>query len=395
MQPLKYIFQILFLAFATALYSQPVSIDLYEPAGANARLPELYRANIVNSHTEALNCYLVATVTEDQDGTVGVIKSADFEVPVGSKLLDVNNYQQLEPLEVIQTVPEYEDFARRTNTLPPGSYEVCVAIYNSATSQQLDEDCYRLHVASVNPPYLISPQNKSVVHSDQPFFTWSPATPAPQSGSYAYTLLIVEMHNGQSPVAAIQSNPAWLQRQNLYTPVFQYPVAARALEKGKRYAWQVVAYENGNEVGASETWSFIYEGTQTTSTDTSAEEEEATILPPTYHALSKDPDGGYRLLNEPVLRFTYDNPYGSESVNVQLLDMNGNVVAANVLTKTQAPGINFNTINTSGTGVQREKLYKLKLVNGQHETYTMNFKIRKLEISKEDLQNIEIPGAGQ
>ena len=201
--------------------AQDIGLRLEEPAQMNARLPELYRVYITNNTAESQSCYVLLRVQEADDGVIGIIRSAPFEVPPGGKTLNAGNFSQLEPLEVQQANPDYESFVLRPNTLPPGSYNICMTLFLETTGEAIAKDCYKAENESFTPPYLLAPQNETVINEEQPFFNWSPASPAPASGSFNYMLLITEMQQGQSPVAAIKSNRPWFLRKNITTPVFQ------------------------------------------------------------------------------------------------------------------------------------------------------------------------------
>ena len=76
---------------------------------------------------------------------------------------------------------------------------------------------------------------------DEPMFVWTPITPTPMEG---YTLKIVEIIGEQSADNAMKTNKPYFIQDNINSTSFQYPVSAKQLEDGKKYAWQVST--NGN-----------------------------------------------------------------------------------------------------------------------------------------------------
>jgi hypothetical protein len=105
------------------------------------------------------------------------------------------------------------------------------------------------------PPGLISPKNGASITVPQPTFTWSPPAPSP-TGQVTYEVKIVEILPNQTKEEALRTNPVWYEVTSLRTATLSYPRSARALETGKKYAWQVKMVSDGREVNRSEIWAF-------------------------------------------------------------------------------------------------------------------------------------------
>ena len=83
--------------------------------------------------------------------------------------------------------------------------------------------------------------------------------PIPQGLQARYTLRVVQILGRQSAYDAILSNPAYFERRDIPTSMFQYPIAARRFEAGKRYAWRISSHAGGFSLGQSEVWEFTYQ----------------------------------------------------------------------------------------------------------------------------------------
>lgn len=381
-------FQTAFSAALLLILSIPLSaqvtLSLKRPVGKDAYLPDLYNLTIVNKET-AQQVYLRLEVEEQQAGIVGIIHSADFPLSEGISTYDVSNYQELGPLKVIRIQEKYKAFTLQNNQLPSGRYSVCIYLLNSREQQELTKDCYTLSLESFLPPYLISPANQDTVYTRTPFFFWSPASPSPSKGNFAYTLLISEILYAQSAVAAIKSNRFWIRKEAIPTPSFQYPEYARDLEEGQPYAWQVIAYLNGEKIAESEVGSFSYSslaGPNEDDEEEDGEEEknEEEINRQTYYALSPGPAAGFYRLREPYLPFIYDNPYPTEKPAVQLLDIGGNIMYEGEMEEEQQFGLNKNIVDLSAWGaLQPGTTYLFKLTNQQGKTYQLRFNYEPVE----------------
>lgn len=365
--------------------SAQVTLSLKRPMGTDAYLPDLYNLTIVNKES-ARQVYLRLVVEEQQAGMVGVIHSAVFPLPEGISTYDVSNYQELQPLKVIRSQEKYKAFTLRNNQLPPGRYSVCIYLLSGQEQQELAKDCYTLSLENFLPPYLISPADRDTVYTRTPFFFWSPASPPPSQGNFAYTLLISEILHAQSPVAAIKSNRFWIRKERIPTPSFQYPEYGRDLEEGQPYAWQVIAYLNEEKIAESEVGSFSYSSLAGPGEEDEKKEEKEEekskeeMNRQTYYKLSPGPAAGLYRLREPSLPFLYDNPYPPEKPAVQLLDNRGSRMYEGEMEEEQQFGLNKNLIDLSAWGaLQPGATYLFKLTNQQGETYQLRFSYEPVE----------------
>lgn len=137
------------------------------------------------------------------------------------------------------------------NGLPEGSYQICVRVMGpdgAFISPDEPMGCSNFfNIRYGEPPMTVNPQCGATI--TQPsvqniVFSWTPATNAPAWTNY--TLKIVELIDpAQNPDAAMLSatEPAFFETELQGRFSFYYGPAQPTLEKGRVYAWQVIAEE--------------------------------------------------------------------------------------------------------------------------------------------------------
>ncbi len=137
------------------------------------------------------------------------------------------------------------------NGLPEGSYQICVRVMGpdgAWISPDEPMGCSNFfNIRYGEPPMTVNPQCGATI--TQPsvqniVFSWTPATNAPAWTQY--TLKIAELIDStQNPDAAMLSatEPAFFETELQGRFSFLYGPAQPTLEKGRVYAWQVIAEE--------------------------------------------------------------------------------------------------------------------------------------------------------
>jgi len=151
-------------------------------------------------------------------------------------------------------------------TLPEGSYTICMQARDYATGIILGENCQTIYVTYYEPPQIISPYDLSALTALYPqsiLTSWTPVTP--NLANIRYRLRIVKLVPGVSALDALKnSTQVILDRSNITTPNFILDVASGVLlDTGNSYAMQVTAsasnaYFKNN--GESEPVTFLYKG---------------------------------------------------------------------------------------------------------------------------------------
>jgi len=240
----------------TALFSQQdltVNVMVRPPYGTSLDLyPELttititypFRASgILFFHIKGSNGVDLVTAP-DYVGAAVTINANEINQFTGNDISGYFEYQNL----ISRGIPMQELIE---NGLPEGSYQICVRVMGpdgAWISPDEPMGCSNFfNIRYGEPPMTINPQCGATI--TQPsvqniVFSWTPATNAP--AWTRYTLKIVELIDStQNPDAAMLSatEPAFFETELQGRYSFLYGPAQPVLEKGRIYAWQVIAEE--------------------------------------------------------------------------------------------------------------------------------------------------------
>ncbi|WP_209401684.1 fibronectin type III domain-containing protein [Pseudozobellia sp. WGM2] len=156
------------------------------------------------------------------------------------------------------------------NAIPEGAYNFCFEVFDVLTGSRLSQKSCAISVVFQNePPFLVSPRNKTNVEEINPqniIFQWTPRHV--NVSNVEYELSIVEIWDTQvDPQQAFLSSPPVFQTVTNAT-TYVYGPADPLFLSGKNYAWRVQAKakQGLEEVGLfenqgySEIYSFSYAG---------------------------------------------------------------------------------------------------------------------------------------
>jgi hypothetical protein len=260
------VFTLLLLCTALLPAQGNVTVILREPPPNQLKVADLWEITLINSGRTTLNVYLRGTVTEQKDGLVATATSSTFSLPPGTKVFTAKNIGQLSPVNTSFRNSKYEDILNAIGSAPSGTYDICIEVHSSGLDAgELANNCVNSHtVESTSQPLLLSPQDAADVEDARPMFTWAMPTPLRARANVTYSIRIVQLLGKQSPTAAIQANPAWMELTNVTTTTIQYPPGARGLIAGNAYVWKVSAFMRGALLGESEVWRFAYSPTALT-----------------------------------------------------------------------------------------------------------------------------------
>jgi hypothetical protein len=251
-------FLVLYAAMLSA--QSAVTVILRQPPPNQLKVADLWEITLINSGGATLNVSLKGTVTEQKDGLVATATSSTFSLPPGTKVFTAKNIGQLSPVNTSFKNSKYEEILNAIGSAPSGTYDICIEVRASGLAAgTLASDCVNSHtVESTSQPLLLAPQDAADVEDVRPMFTWAMPTPLRARANVTYSLRIVQLLGKQSPMAAMQANPAWIELNNVTTNTIQYPPGARPLVAGTIYAWKVSAFMRGALLGESEVWRFGY-----------------------------------------------------------------------------------------------------------------------------------------
>lgn len=146
---------------------------------------------------------------------------------------------------------------KQSSTFPEGEYEYCFQAFladKTGNKELLGEQCFDYLVEPLTPLFLIEPFLKEQTCEKRPTFTWQPSLPFIPGAQYRLTL--AEMRPNQSVQEALVYNLPLFNQSNITSPMLLYPSAARSLEEGMTYSWQVTVYKEGVILNRSEIWEF-------------------------------------------------------------------------------------------------------------------------------------------
>ncbi len=246
----------LLLALASSLSAQELQLTLIPGEEFSMARRDEWKLIVRNNTKTSVRAYLEGTVSEAKKGLIYHTRTSAREFAPGTETISTAYYPGLKPFTNLKDDGTLTEPAVRTNGFPAGDYEICISAYSEADAKEIGRICYSFSWDLYSSLILISPPDADSVRERFPFFSWFALSPK-TAGSVSYKLSLYEMQNKQSPVAAVQANPPYYQ-STVETRLIQYPMSAKNLNPGKRYAWKVSALVNKKSVAESEVWSFVY-----------------------------------------------------------------------------------------------------------------------------------------
>ncbi len=257
-----FILYILF-SFATIWGNSQLGVSIIPPfiaPGGNPTMVQLLYGIFTNNDSVDIEVYLVMDCKESGN-LIASATSARFTLEASRPL--TINYQNAElllsPLASFHTYGNYPEYVVRTGALPPGMYEICLTVVHDSIRY---ERCYSVSYENFTSVNLLTPLNGGSVLNDYPTFTWTRVSGSGDAFTtdIYYALKLVNVLEDQSPVIAMEANPAVFKEDQIDFNLFQYPITSQPLIPCQKYAWQIEAFEGiGNSrrsLAKSEIWDF-------------------------------------------------------------------------------------------------------------------------------------------
>ncbi len=251
-----------------------------------------------------------------------------------------------------------------------GNYMICYSLMeaNPKAEMLLAEECVPTEVAPLSPPQLITPADTSELETSYPSFNWIPPAPLTMFSDLKYELLVTEVKEGQHAHEAIQRNaPLYIQRY-LSAPFLLYPSSYKALEAGKKYAWQVIAKSGNTYSQKTETWTFHIK-----------EESTARLIDGgVYTKLSRGYDA-HSYICRGNMRFEYFNESGDTTAAVNIYRVQEDRrTPVDQRTVPLKQGQNFIEFNIRNNGKYSDRqVFVLEILNSRREQWNLKFKYLK------------------
>jgi hypothetical protein len=194
---------------------------------------------IFNNQPRSFQIVIRASVS--RSGTGEVIKSATKPIQITEAPVQIlTNTSLVSFAEANFTNNDYKQKIFLTGRLLEGNYTVCLSIENMDGQILANNVCASFTIIYPSAPQLLFPMINDSLEANisYPAFQWAPVI-VPPAYQITYSLRLVEILQGQTPLQAISSNYPVYENPQINTNSHIYPISAFPLENGKKYAWQV------------------------------------------------------------------------------------------------------------------------------------------------------------
>ena len=217
---------------------------------------------VTNGTTKPFNVIFNGRIKDANGQTVVEFKSHEATLNLGATIFSPQNISFSETQYFNNDIAEIE---ASSGSYPSGNYSICVWATcttpdcngtGSDNVSHLEPRCIQIHIENPTPLLLATPENESEIESTRPLYTWIPPSPVAGSANLNYTMILVELLDGQSKADALTQNRPLIELEGIGNPALMHPSDLPELETGKWYAWQVQAYVGKTPIAKSEQWKF-------------------------------------------------------------------------------------------------------------------------------------------
>lgn len=343
--------------------SAQVSLQPNVPAVGLIQKAQLWNILVINSSVTSYDCKLNLVLTDRNTGQeILTASTAQFNISSGAKQLNVN---ALEPIQYNYLTTGID--TKLQGLLPAGNYTACYTI-SVLIEKSIVDECIQFDAEPLSPPMLMFPADSTETEINPAQFTWTPPTPAGMFDRLHYEVIITPINEGQKADEAMQQNLPFYTDNNAFTNSLNYPTSAPAFEKDKWYAWQVIAKDDRNYAGKSETWVFkVNQGYMTEI----VEETPFSKLRINNSDLAIAPNG--------ILKIAYYNELKETEAKISIQDLSSGKSNSKVsfFNAKLIQGDNF--IQYDLKKIMRPvegKIYKAELINSRGEKMEIRFTIK-------------------
>lgn len=249
---MKALLTALLVALATGVKAQ-VTFQPVIPAVGVIQKTQLWNILVINGSADNFTCRF-DLVVKDRTTNTDVFTASTNTFSLGTGALQVNA-NTLNPIQYNYAASGFN--TKIQGLIPVGNYLACYSLLSiGGKVLSLAEECIPFDVEPLSPPMLISPADSSVLDVAPAQFSWVPPSPDGMFNRLNYDVIITQINEGQKAEEAIQQNLPLYNQNNLPGNFLTYSNTYSAFEKDKWYAWQVVARDDYNYAGKTETWVF-------------------------------------------------------------------------------------------------------------------------------------------
>ncbi|MDI1233822.1 MAG: hypothetical protein PSX81_06045 [bacterium] len=217
---------------------------------------------VTNGTTKPFNVIFNGRIKDASGQTVVEFKTHEATLNIGATIFSPQTIAFSETQYYNNDIAEIE---ASSGSYPSGNYSICVWATcttpdcngtGSSTVSTVEPRCIQIHIENPTPLLLATPENESEIETTRPLYTWIPPSPVAGSASLNYTMILVELLEGQTKADALSQNRPLIELEGIGNPALIHPSDIPELEKGKWYAWQVQAYVGKTPIAKSEQWKF-------------------------------------------------------------------------------------------------------------------------------------------
>ncbi len=360
---IKLFFSLLLCILAGATAEAQVVLQPPALPGGLVQKNQLWNVLIINSsnnnYTECrVNLLLRDRLTGQE---VFSASSAQFTIAPGAKQLGTSLLNPIQYNYLSSSVgSDLQAF------IPAGIYTACYSLSGTFNKTvDLAEECIQIEATPLSPPMLIFPADSAVLETAPNQFSWTPPTPPAMFDRLQYDVLITEIREGQKPAEALQQNLPFYNQGNVASTVLNYPASAIALEKGKWYAWQVVARDDRAYAGKSEVWVFSFGSDKAGSNDIGS-----------YARFSRSYTGKVYYFSD-VINMSFNNPYTAGKLKYDITAIKTNKKLKGLPVINMEEGLNTISLKTASIkGLKKNEQYVMTIHNLGTADQFLNFFIK-------------------
>lgn len=335
------------------------------PAGLQLK-SQLWNMTLINTSNEPVFIKIDMVMTDINTGqAVFSGSSRQFALLGGAKqiqLLDVIPVQY----NVLNSF--YNVDANPDGFLPLGNFGICYSIIQTVNEglDKIAEECETVIVEPLSPPFLLYPEDISIVDQDRPLFVWIPPAPVNLFSNLNYEFKLVEVNTNQNSSDAIQSNIPVLLQTGIGSATLQYPFSSSSLDTSKVYAWQVKALNNNQPISNTEIFTFQLH-TQPNSQS----------LQNNLYVKLKGLDDIPFTFSSGKLKYEYMNVYNNAFLTLQLVDITSNekkIINLDDENQSIIYGQNLLELDlTDNREMENEHIYQLEVIGETGDKQALRF----------------------
>lgn len=213
----------------------------------------LLNVNIMNNEGEK-QVRITTQLFSSNNSVLLAVKSQPFKLYKG---LNSGSTGDRKPASVEFSNSTQASYLKTTHNLASGRYKICSVLTVENDPERADDFCEELEADFNQYLYLVNPFNEDTVDARNPMLSWTHSEPFSilNQGEF-YRMVITELKTGQTADEAVTINTPVMIKNYLKEHLLQYPVDARELKEGGRYAWQVQKLSDGLVINKTEAWIF-------------------------------------------------------------------------------------------------------------------------------------------